>query len=122
VTRLTVPTLLAITLLAGCSGEQGTPAPPHRIVEDTTRGLAHYITVEVDSTEDLRAIFDAVIAERTEDGGYFVSIDCSTGGTAKVANRLANGRAARGTKGAAVTGLKEGEVEFTTQSNRTCPA
>lgn len=111
--------LLVAVLLTGCGD---IPTPTYRVVEDTTRGIQRYILVEVDSADGLRAVFDAVLDERAGDGGYFVTIDCSTGGTVGFANRLANGRASRGLKGKLATGLEPGEVEFEVNADRACPA
>jgi hypothetical protein len=125
VKKSVVPAVFLLAALAGCGGgdSDGQPAgeagkPSYRVVKDGNR----QITVEVDSAKALRAVFDDVRKKYTEDGGYFVSINCSTGATKSADNRLANGRFAVGSLGAAQTGLKSGTAEFEVNEGRTCPA
>ncbi|MFF2493267.1 PASTA domain-containing protein [Agromyces sp. NPDC058064] len=62
------------------------------------------------------------IADATDaDGGYFVSINCSMGGTDLVDNRQANGKFAVGKRGAALTGLAVGASESEIVEGATCP-
>lgn len=99
--------------------------PPYRIVGTDKGGLSADITVEVDSTQGLRQVFDAVRKRYRKNGGYFVIINCSTGGTAGTAGRdqrLANGRYAIGHEGAAATGLADGKAEFEVLPDAECPA
>ncbi|MFM9675786.1 hypothetical protein [Streptomyces brasiliscabiei] len=66
-------------------------------------------------------MFNAVAEDLTDEAGYYVMINCSTGGTTDVDNRLANGQKAVGNMGAATTGLEEGGTEFSTNKGRSCP-
>ncbi|MFE0808199.1 hypothetical protein ACFW34_12035 [Streptomyces sp. NPDC058848] len=96
--------------------------PAYTVVEQEVEGNRRIVVVEVDSTKNLRAVFDAVTKDLTDEAGYFVEINCSTGGTDKVDNRLANGRYAVGRMGSAATGLDEGGSDFSTNEGRSCPA
>lgn len=91
------------------------------VVHHDTEGNQRRIVVEVDSDDNLDAVFDDIIDDLTDDAGYYISINCSTGGTAEVDNRLANGRYALGGIGQATTGLDHGESEFERVDGRTCP-
>jgi PBP1b-binding outer membrane lipoprotein LpoB len=117
--------LAAVLILSGCSGSGEVKSvesdtPEYRIVEPRNRT----IVVEVDglpTEEQMRGIFDEVVAGQTKDGGQSVLINCSTGGTESVDNRLANGRFAIGQLGAAQTGLEAGDSEFSVNSSSACP-
>jgi hypothetical protein len=63
-----------------------------------------------------------VVGSLDDEAGYFVYINCSTGGTAGADNRLANGRYAKGNIGVATTGLNDGDKEFEPVEGRDCPA
>lgn len=78
-------------------------------------------TINLEQAEAIMAELVAV-AKGWPYGGYFVSINCSTGGTATFDHRLANGKFAVGNLGAAQTGLQAGEQETTVQDGATCPA
>lgn len=110
-------------------GGDGQPAaatapavPPYKVVKTFGKGLSTDITVEVDSVEGLRAVFDDVRKKHQEDGGYFVIVNCSTGGTKARDQRLANGRYAIGKEGEATTGLDDGGSEFEVLPDAQCPA
>ncbi|MEU6441361.1 hypothetical protein [Streptomyces sp. NPDC047046] len=115
---------LAVTLTA-CGGDDGDqdakPAPEYKVVHQDKTGNQRTVTVEVESTKDTRAVFDAVAKTLDADAGYFVEINCSTGGTAGADNRLGNGKKAVGRIGAATTGLNNGATEYTANKGRTCP-
>ena len=99
--------------------------PAYKVVEARKKGMAGYVTVEVKAMPPdggLRAVFDDVRKRYPKDGGYFVTINCATGGTAKVDNRLANGRYAVGREGEAATGLDDGKAEFEVLPDAACPA
>jgi hypothetical protein len=96
-------------------------APAYNVVEKDTSGNTRQVVVEVDSTKDLEAVFNDVADTLTDKAGYWVQINCSTGGTDKVDNRLGNGKKAVGNVGAAATGLKDGQTEFSANKDRTCP-
>lgn len=115
--------LTAVAALTACgSTETSADAPPYTVVDTFDGGNSQDVTVEVDSAENLEAVFKDVIADLDDDGGYYVIINCSTGATASSDNRLANGRYAVGNIGSAVTGLDEGESVFEVNEGRTCPA
>ncbi|MCC9712060.1 hypothetical protein E4N62_46765 [Streptomyces sp. MNU76] len=103
------------------SDKAAAKAPRYEIVEQDTSGNKRNVVVEVDSTKSLKAVFDDVTGKLTEEAGYYVVINCSTGGTDDVDNRLANGQKAVGSMGAATTGLEDGDTEFSTNPDRTCP-
>lgn len=124
------PCLLIVAVifaLAGSSGDDKTPstespAPTYTVGSVDERGQQRYVTVKVTTATGLREVFDAVRDRYQDEGGYFVSIDCATGGTTKAANRLATGKYAVGQEGAAATGLKDGDSEFTPNQPARCPA
>lgn len=95
----------------------------YRVTDDSTRGYARYMTLEVDAWNDSAAttILADLQRDLTDEGGYFVTIDCSTGGTSGAANRLASARFAVGTKGRAATGLADGQLDLQINEGRTCP-
>ncbi|MFJ2515599.1 hypothetical protein ACIPEL_36280 [Streptomyces griseoviridis] len=95
--------------------------PKYTLVRQDKTGNKRTVVAEVDTTSHLRAVFDAVTARLTDEAGYFVMINCSTGGTKTVDNRLANGQKAVGRLGEATTGLDDGHTEFSTNEGRTCP-
>lgn len=119
--------LLALALTAcGSSDDKAdskpAPAPiTYKIAKQDTSGNQRQVTVEVPTAKGLRAVFDVVTDKLKGDAGYFVSINCTTGGSKASDNRLANGRYARGNTGVATTGLKDGEKEFETVEGATCP-
>lgn len=91
------------------------------VVHHDTEGNQRRIVVEVDTNTNLEAVFNDVIDDLTDDAGYIIQINCSTGGTDSVDNRLANGRYAIGGIGQASTGLTNGESEFELVDGATCP-
>lgn len=116
---------LALALVS-CSSDdsdsKSTPAAPdYKITKQGKSGNSRNVEVSVDSTKDLEAVFNAVVEDLTDEAGYFVYINCSSGGTDTVDNRLANGKLARGTMGQAATGLDDGATEFETVKGKTCP-
>ncbi|UIX33558.1 hypothetical protein [Streptomyces sp. GQFP] len=120
--------LAALAALTACSSgddsssDKAADVPAYEITKQDTSGNQRTVTVEVKTTKGLRAVFDDVAGKLHEDAGYFVEINCATGGTASVDNRLANGRKAVGNIGAASTGLDDGKTEYEAQEGRTCPA
>jgi ABC-type phosphate/phosphonate transport system substrate-binding protein len=126
--RAHTTTAIAATLLLGltaCSSTDTTTSasvPPHKIVKQDDSGNGRSIVVEAESTENLKAIFDEVTKNLTDEAGYFIEINCSSGGTDHADNRLANGKKAVGNTGAARTGLEEGQTEFEEVAGRECPA
>ncbi|MEU3976879.1 hypothetical protein [Streptomyces bacillaris] len=128
-TRTTITTAIATALLTltacGTTPDEVTPAagpaPAYKIVKQDTEGNARTVVVEVDSTDGLEAVFDDVAKKLTEEGGYFVQINCSSGSTEHVDNRLANGKKAVGKMGAVRTGMDDGATEFEPNEGRSCP-
>ncbi|MEV7866723.1 hypothetical protein AB0P17_11605 [Streptomyces sp. NPDC088124] len=51
-----------------------------KIVKRDRGGRTQNIEIEVDSTEKLRAVFDDALSNVTDEGAYFVTINCSSGG------------------------------------------
>ncbi|MET9138890.1 hypothetical protein [Streptomyces parvulus] len=132
-TRTTAAALAAAALLAltACSssetGGDSKPKteakpPAYTVVDREEAGHTRQITIEVDSTKGLRAVFDDATKDLSENAGYTVLINCSTGGTKSMDNRLANGTYAIGNYGSAATGLDDGEKQFEPVTGRTCPA
>ncbi|WP_275463363.1 hypothetical protein [Streptomyces noursei] len=120
----TVAATLAAALTA-CSSSDAKPAadtPPYKITRQDTSGNQRRVSVEVTNTKDLRAVFDDVAGKLDDDAGWFVEINCKTGGTSKADNRLANGKKAVGSIGAATTGLEDGKTEYEANKGATCPA
>ncbi|GAA5056385.1 hypothetical protein [Streptomyces similanensis] len=121
-----VTVLLAAAALTACSSSDSSDdkpaAPPYKITHQDDSGNQRRVQVEVTSAKDLRAVFDDVAGGLKDDAGWFVEINCATGGTAKVDNRLANGKKAVGSVGAAATGLDDGKTEYEAQQGRKCPA
>ncbi|GAA2457024.1 hypothetical protein [Streptomyces macrosporus] len=119
--------LLALT--TACTGSDDTadtktePAkvPPYEIVQQDDSGNQREIVVEVDSTKGLKTIFEDVAKDLTEEAGYFITINCASGGSDAADNRLANGRKAVGAMGAAATGMDEGATEYEPVKGATCP-
>jgi hypothetical protein len=120
--------LFAIAVIVSASSDDDTkPAaakttPAYKVVDRKTKGHTRQITIEVNSTKDLRAVFDDSLKGLDENAGYTILINCSTGGTASVDNRLANGTYAVGNYGRATTGLDDGESKFEPVEGRHCPA
>lgn len=130
--RHTAATIAVAALaLTACSAETSSDTasskssaaktPAYKVVQQDTSGNQRQVVVEVGTTKDLRAVFDAVAKTLKDEAGYFIDINCSTGGTKDVDNRLANGKLARGNMGAASTGLDEDGTEFSTNKGRSCP-
>lgn len=124
-TTLCIAVVLALTACTTSSTPadkpKATAVPDYEVVEQEARGHQRTLVVEVDSTKNLRAVFDSVARSLSGEGGYIIWINCSTGGTKHVDNRLANGQYAIGRIGQAVTGLKDREAEFSTNDDRKCP-
>ena len=114
--------LLIIVGSALDNGDDNAKAPAYKVVQQDTSGNTRNVTVEVATTKNLRAVFDAVTNDLDDEAGYWVVINCSTGGTKSVDNRLANGKYAVGRMGAAATGLDDGDSEFSTNKGRSCPS
>jgi hypothetical protein len=97
-------------------------APDYAITSQDTTGNKRDIIAEVDTADNLRAVFDYIVNGLTEEAGYSIVINCSTGGTDAADRQLANGQVAIGPRGAATTGLEQGETELTVNEGRTCSA
>lgn len=118
--------VIVVAIVLSDSSESGDKpsanTPAYQVVKQDPDGNKRDVVVEVDTTEDLRAVFDAVTDNLSEEAGYYITINCSTGATENTDNRLANGQYAIGRMGRATTGLDEGGTEFSTNDDRTCPA
>ncbi|MET9890979.1 hypothetical protein ABZZ47_12315 [Streptomyces sp. NPDC006465] len=97
------------------------PVPHYKVVKQDKTGHKRNVVVEVGTTKNLRGVFNAVTDSLTKEAGYYVMINCSTGGTKHFDNRLANGQYAIGKMGTATTGLEDRGTEFSTNKGRTCP-
>ncbi|MEU8950910.1 hypothetical protein [Streptomyces sp. NPDC048489] len=126
ITAAALALALAATLTACSSSDSDSKpaakAPAYKITHQDKSGNQRRVTVEVKTGKSLRAVFDDVAAKLTAPAGYFVEINCATGGAAKADNRLANGRKAVGNVGAASTGLGDGKTDYEAQQGATCPA
>ncbi|MBX7431128.1 hypothetical protein JDV09_03235 [Mycobacterium sp. Y57] len=124
--------MVAAVLLGGCGTPQGgdgrsspsstgIAAPPYR-VERSAQDTLRVFVDQLYSPSEL----DSIVAELQQQyadqpDGYFVQINCSTGGTESSDNRLANARFAVGAIGAARLGLADGAREFKPLTGVKCP-
>jgi hypothetical protein len=113
--------ILGSALDGGDGGTEDAKPPKYNVVEQDDTGNKRNVVVEVDTTANLRKVFDTVADNLSDEAGYYIMINCSTGGTKDVDNRLANGQKAIGRLGAATTGLEPGGTEFSTNEERSCP-
>ncbi|SFD14138.1 hypothetical protein [Streptomyces aidingensis] len=109
------------------AGQDTTETPPkdvpdYTVVSKETEGNQRTIIIEVNHTKNLDLIFEDAIADLTDNAGYIVQLNCTTGATEHVDNRLANGWYAIGNIGRATTGLDDGETKFEINDGRSCPA
>jgi major membrane immunogen (membrane-anchored lipoprotein) len=119
--------LAALAMLTACSSgsddsSKAADVPAYKITHQDTSGNQRTVTVTVTSTKGLRAVFDDVAGKLTDDAGYFVEINCTTGATKGADNRLANGRKAVGNIGTAATGLDDGKTDYKPNAGTSCPA
>ncbi|WP_203610380.1 hypothetical protein [Streptomyces sp. SID8111] len=126
VKRTTAAVLLALATLTACSSTDSSsdskpdkPAavPAYKITQQDDSGTQRVVAVDVDSTKDMKTVFEDVAAKLKDDAGWFVEINCAEGGA-----RLANGKKAVGSTGAAATGLDDGATEFEALPDAECPA
>lgn len=112
-----------LTAVTGCgsSADTGADVPDYTISSQDDTGNARTVVIEVDAAKDLEAVFNDVAQTFTDEGGYFVQINCSTGGTHDVDHRLANGKKAIGNMGEVRTDLKDGQTEFEALDGKDCP-
>lgn len=94
----------AVLALAAC-GSSNSDAPAYTVTSDTD----NTINVTVTTTDGLKDVVEAVANEYSDspDGGYDVMIFCESND-----EKLAWGRFAIGSKGAAQTGMEEGATEL----------
>ncbi|MBF6399799.1 hypothetical protein IU438_28935 [Nocardia cyriacigeorgica] len=114
--------LIVVIVVAGAlvgGGDDEAPA-----YTSTRDGDVITAVVDFDDAEQLRAVFDDVVANNAglPEGGYHVQINCSTGGSGAAAARLGNGRFAVGNLGAAQVGLEAGGSTFEPLDGARCPA
>lgn len=127
--RIAIVAVALLVALSGCGAAEDAaeqPAPAYTIVDKPDSGQGQgSIVAQVKrkgTTAELRAVFDAIRQDFSqEERGYYVAIDCETGGSKAAANRLANGRYAVGRLGAAQTGLDDGQAEFEVNAGSQCP-
>ncbi|MFP8960024.1 hypothetical protein ACLIYP_05545 [Streptomyces nanhaiensis] len=117
--------LLALTTACTSSSDNGDTAKPaapkYEITHQDDTGNQREVVVEVETTKNLEAVFEDVAGKLDDEAGYFVLINCTSGGAKAADNRLANGRVAVGKMGAASTGMNEGDREFEPVKGATCP-
>ncbi|MEV7871402.1 hypothetical protein AB0P17_36090 [Streptomyces sp. NPDC088124] len=105
-TRTAMVAVVGAVLLAGIVGctpegaetvsKPAIDTPAYKIDRRDGSGSGRTIEIEVDSTEELRAVFHA-LSKVIGDAAYFVTINRSSGGTPTMDNHVADGRYARGT-------------------------
>lgn len=98
-------------------------APAFKVVQAPTSGDGA-IRVTVDRAingGEAYAIMQVLMLDYTDEGGYNVSINCSTGGTATADQRLANGTMAVGKLGQARTGFVKDGATVELVKGATCP-
>ena len=96
------------------------PSLPDYVVE--LEGSTYRVTVEALPTErEAGWITWELMQGQHEAGGYFVQVNCATGGTGSADNRLVNAKFAVGALGAAQTGLQEGRQETAMVDGAVCP-
>ncbi|MEU1432112.1 hypothetical protein ABZ412_34100 [Nocardia sp. NPDC005746] len=134
----------AALLLAGCGtaedqtsaapGSTTAPAAATTSVRPTATVPAYEVKesgqqftalVRTDDTAELSAAFREIARKVLDgtyrDGGYTVRFDCAIDyDPAKSVNRLGTGKIARGTLGAAQTGLRAGQYTIDFNTGRTC--
>ena len=110
---------------ASAASAAAAEALPFAIEEQPRAGEDGTIRVTVDTVptaDEARGILAALRDDFNAEGGYFVQINCSTGGTEVADNRIANGEFAVGAVGAARTGLTAGTGTIEVLDGRVCPA
>lgn len=118
---LTVSVVSAI-LTACAAPTTGAAPPPYRLESGGRPTDLRVVVDRLYPTEEMTAIIaDLQHKHARQDDGYFVRINCSTGGTQSVDNRLANGKFAVGAIGALRTGTKEGAHELEMVPGAQCP-
>jgi len=100
------------------AGDEPVGPPVYTVVEKEESGDERDIVVEVDSTDNLRGVFDDVVNGLVDEAGYVIRVNCSS---STWENRLATGRYAAGEIGVAITGLDKGQREFKPVDGAKCP-
>lgn len=95
--------------------------PPYRLEVTDKRYFDVYVDKLYPAADLRRIVADLQQRHADQEDGYFVRINCSTGGTSGADNRLANAKFAVGPLGAARTGLDEGKVDFEIVDGAQCP-
>lgn len=125
--------VLSVTIVGACATEPSTDAaapsdvstaaaPAYRLqIGKKPSSLEVYVSKMPTYGEAQAIIADLQRKFEDKDDGYFVSINCSEGGTRDVDNRLGNGKFAIGAIGAARTGLDEGQYEVALVDGAKCP-
>ncbi|BBX30541.1 hypothetical protein [Mycolicibacterium alvei] len=124
--------VLSVAIVGACATESstdaaapsdvGTAAPAYRLeIGKKPSSLEVYVSKMPTHGEAEAIIADLQRKFEDKDDGYFVSINCSAGGTRDVDNRLGNGKFAIGAIGAARTGLDEAQHEVALVDGGKCP-
>lgn len=95
--------------------------PPYRLEVSDDRYFDVFVDKLYPAADLQRIVAELQRRHADQEDGYFVRINCSTGGTSGADNRLANAKFAVGPLGAARTGLDEGQVEFKVVDGAKCP-
>ena len=99
-----------------------TAVPSYRMeVDEEPNRLRVFVDRSLTLTEYNEIVADLQRKYADQDGGYFVTINCSGNSTRDRDNRLANAKFAVGTIGAARTGLDAGAKEVTKRDGVQCP-
>ncbi|MFE2996841.1 hypothetical protein ACFXG4_17715 [Nocardia sp. NPDC059246] len=83
--------VIALIVIVGAVGGDKKSAPDYPLSHERDVSGA---VVTFDAEDDLHAVFGDIVEKNEDlpDGGYFVEINCATGGSAAADNRLANRR------------------------------
>lgn len=95
------------------------PLPNYRLEVDGETYRLEFTSMI--TAREARWVTWSLMRSQSSPGGYFVQMNCSTGGTGESDNRLANGKFAVGALGKAQTGLKAGTQETALVDGVTCP-
>lgn len=108
---------------SGTSSETPGSVPQYRLqVGKKSSSLEVYVAKLPTPSEASAIVGDLQTKYADREDGYFVTISCEESGKYESGNRLANGKFAVGSIGAARTGLEEGTSQITPVPDAQCPA
>lgn len=116
--------VLAVLSVSACGSDEAAPDYESSFSAAPSGGGDFTATVSFADPDKLEAVFKDVVSKNDgkDDGGYWVTIVCSTGGEPDAPNGLAHGQFGIGTIGQAQTGLGDGETRFELIDGAKCPA